>query len=54
MDISSVEATEAIDGLEGIERTTTNACVLHAPDAPTFIQRFFFMLQLLYAAKDTP
>ncbi len=54
MEIASVEATEAIDGLEGIERTATNACVLHAPDAATFITRFFFMLQLLYAVKDTP
>lgn len=53
LELASVEAVEAIENLAGIERTASNACVLHAPDAGTFIVRFFQMLQILYAVKDS-
>jgi D-aminopeptidase len=53
VDLASVEAAEAIEGLDGIERTTANGCVLHAPDGPVFVSRFFLMLQILYAVKDS-
>jgi D-amino peptidase len=53
IDLGSVEAAEALEGAAGIERTAVNACALGAPDAATFIARFFLMLQILYAVKDS-
>jgi D-amino peptidase len=52
VDLASAEAAEAIEQLEGVERTTANQCVLHAQDGPAFVSRFFLMLQILYAVKD--
>jgi D-amino peptidase len=53
LDLATVEATEAIENLAGVERTASNACVLHAQESAAFIARFFQMLQILYAVKDS-
>ncbi|MBD3161201.1 MAG: hypothetical protein GF346_03335 [Candidatus Eisenbacteria bacterium] len=54
MELSSVEAAAAVEGLEGVDRTGSARCLLAADDARAFIRRFFKLLNILYAAKDTP
>lgn len=52
--LASVEAAAAILGMEGIERTGPAQCRLGAESAKDLIRRFFHLLKVLYAVKDTP
>jgi D-amino peptidase len=53
-ELTTVEAAEAILGIEGCERTGPRSCSLLAPGAALLLSRFFSSLQILYSIKDTP
>lgn len=53
IELATLEAASAIEGAEGIERVSAGGVVLGADDAPTLVRRFFVMLQLLYAVRDS-
>lgn len=54
LELATVEAAEAIDGIAGVERVSAGGCVVAGDDASTLLRRFFQCLQVLYSVKDTP
>lgn len=54
IELTTVEAASAIDGIEGVERVSAGGCVVAGDSAPVLLRRFFQCLQVLYAVKDAP
>lgn len=53
IELATLEAVSAIEGGEGVERVSAGGLVITADDVPALIRRFFAMLQLLYAVRDS-
>ncbi len=54
MELATVEAAAAIEGIEGVERVSASRCAIAADDSRSLLRRFFLTLQVLYAVKDAP
>ncbi len=53
MELTTVEAALALEGIEGIERISAGGLLLTANDAPGLLRRFFTALQILYGVRDS-
>ena len=53
IELATLEAASAIEGVEGVERVSAGGVVLGADDVPSLVRRFFVMLQILYSVRDS-
>jgi D-amino peptidase len=54
LELSTVEAAAALEGIEGIERVSASGCVISAEETTLAIRRFFLAMAILYALRDLP
>jgi D-amino peptidase len=54
LELSTVEAAAALDGVEGVERASAAGCRITAGDAAAAIKRFLIAMTILYSVRDLP
>ncbi len=54
LELSTVEAASALDGVAGIERVSKGGCILVDDDAASLAKRFLHVLTVLYSVRDLP
>jgi len=54
LELSTVEAAAALEGIEGVERVSACGCVVSADNVALAIKRFFTAMTILYAVRDLP
>jgi D-amino peptidase len=53
MELSTVEAAAAIEGMDGVERVSAGGCLLVDEDAGSLMRRLLTVLKILYGVRDS-